>query len=132
LWVASIGPRRPRTAVSAGPACVSYTENRTFRSPASDPTDVASRTIQIGYLSPLLKLVTESLGECIERIETNRKTLRVCNASEEAELGLVTSFFDPHDLEVEIVDAAGRPSDTVSPLAEGRRVASSPSTAAVR
>ncbi|MDS0477865.1 DICT sensory domain-containing protein [Natrinema sp. 1APR25-10V2] len=73
-----------------------------------------------------MKLVTESLGECIERIETNRKTLRVCNASDDAELDLVTSFFDPHDLEVEIVDAAGRPSDTVDLLAEGRRVASSP------
>lgn len=73
-----------------------------------------------------MNVATASLGDCIDRVETDRKTLRICNPAEETALEHVTSFFEPHDLEVEIVDAAGHPANVVELRSDGRRIASSP------
>lgn len=72
-----------------------------------------------------MKLITESLSELIERVETDPKTLQVCNVSEEMDLDIVESFFEPHELEIEIVDTASRPANTVDLLDNGHRIASS-------
>lgn len=72
-----------------------------------------------------MKVVAPSLADCIERIETNRKTIRVSDATG-SDLGSLESFFAPHDVDFEIADAADRPADVVDLLADGRRIASSP------
>ncbi len=74
----------------------------------------------------MVNAVTESLSDCIDRIETDRKTIRVCNPAADVDLSPLESFFDPHDLDIEVVDAAGRPTNVVDLCANGRRVASSP------
>lgn len=73
-----------------------------------------------------MNVTTQSLADCIDRIETDRKTIRVCNPAAGADVSLLESFFDPHDVDVEIVDAPGRPATVVDLRADGRRIASSP------
>lgn len=72
-----------------------------------------------------MKLTTRPLSDCIERIESERKTLWLCNVSDDVDVGRIESFFDPHDLEVEVVDAADRPENVADLVDDGRRIASS-------
>lgn len=69
---------------------------------------------------------TPSLADCIERIKSDRKTIRICNATNGEDLDALESFFDPHDLDIEIVDTPDRPADVVDLLADGQRLVSSP------
>lgn len=73
-----------------------------------------------------MNVVTTPLAECIERIETGRKTIRVCNVADDADLSVLRTFFEPHDLDIEVVDAADRPDGVVDLHDHGRRIASSP------
>lgn len=77
-----------------------------------------------------MRAAAPTLSESIARIETDRKTVRVCNVSDEAVLESLESFFDPHDVAFEVVDSPDRPA-VVDLLDGGHLIASSP-LAAVR
>lgn len=78
-----------------------------------------------------MNVSTVSLSDCIERIETDRKTVRFCNVSDRSDDDSLEAFFEPHDVDLEFVDAPDRPADVVDLFADGRRIESSP-LAAVR
>jgi hypothetical protein len=68
----------------------------------------------------------EPLGSIVESVETHRKTVRVCNFDgDEDDLAAIASHFDPHDVDVETVDAPGRPANVVDLLSNGKREATS-------
>ena len=73
-----------------------------------------------------MRAATASLSDCIDRMETERRTIRVCNASDDADLAALESFFEPHDVAFESVETATRPDGVVDLLAAGERIASSP------
>ena len=79
-----------------------------------------------------MRAATASLPDCIERIETERKTLRVRTAPDEADLERLESFVDPYDLDLEIVESPGRSDGVAERLADDTRLASSPLVAVRR
>lgn len=78
-----------------------------------------------------MRAVTASLADIVERVETDRQTLRVCNVPDGVSLESVEAFVEPDDLELEIVDTPTRPAGVVDLIDDGGRIASSP-LAAVR
>lgn len=78
-----------------------------------------------------MQATTPSLSDCIDRIESEPKTIRVCNPPADADLEALESFFESHDVDFEVVATPSRPDAVVDLLDEGHRLASSP-LAAVR
>ena len=73
-----------------------------------------------------MQAAAPTLSESIDRIETDRKAIRVCNVADDADLARLESFFEPHDVDFRVVDRPNRPAGVVDLLADGQRITSSP------
>ncbi|ELY64573.1 DICT sensory domain-containing protein [Natrinema versiforme] len=73
-----------------------------------------------------MNVTTESLADRIDRTETDRKTVRVCPPADDVDVAAIESFFDPHEVDLEIVDASGPLTAVVELRADGRHIVSSP------